>query len=159
MSLDQVAAGTTIALKLPPRDADPGLVQPSVPHQLSIPHPEHGLELPPGLFTLIDAREHVVRIIRSSPHIDYVTPAQATRLLREIDDHMRQRGWRRLSPRDDAPLSPTLEDRDTVFAVLMGGDWTTELRARIVHRATSESGRHLQLEDDGCLVTLVVAAT
>jgi hypothetical protein len=157
-TLTEVAAASTMPLVLPAPDADPGLVQPNGPHVVVIAHPELGFELPPGLFTLIEASAGVVHTVRSSPHIDYLDGGAAGDLAATLDEGLRARGWARVEPDHDGPLEPVIEDGRGVAATLVGGGWTAEIHLRLVHEAGSASARYLELEADGWLVTLIVSA-
>jgi hypothetical protein len=156
MTLAEVAAASTAALELPPKNAERGFMQADGPHRLAIPHPKLGFELPAGLFTLVEARNDVVHTVRSSPHLDYVDRDEAVALARWLEKGLLSLGWERVHPDHDGALEPDLGEGETVAATALGDGWRADLQLRRVHEAGSSSARFLQLEGEGWLVTLVV---
>jgi hypothetical protein len=133
------------------------LAQPAGPHRLRIEHAERGFDLPAGLFTVIEAKEGIVRRVLATPHVGYVNGEAALALIEQLAHILAKKGWVRMLDKGHAKIPRRLpRAHEERLGLWRNAHWVAELRIRrAVHRGSFEA-TVLQLAGDGYLVTLSV---
>lgn len=156
MTLREVIAASTAALSTYEKDGR-GLAQPDGPHRLVLRAPGGDLELPAGLFSLLQTSGPLVYRLRVSPHIDHLDHDGAVAFADELIQMLLAAGWKGAGNIDAKAVDDALVDVDRVGAGPWHlRTWTAEIELRCIVRGGTELAEILELPGDGFLVTLVV---
>ena len=169
MTFGEVVAASTVDLD-PPSDHPNGwwLAQPAGKHQTRLAHPTLGFELPPSLFSLLEASEQRVRRVRSTPQLGYVTLSGACKLVDALHETFVAAGWearvrygperlewmaRRENQIRAGLWKPMPDIREKVEP---SASWRIDVELRKTIEAGTAEAAKLKLEADAYLVTVVV---
>lgn len=157
MHIDDVVRASTLPLRPPPRTTEHGYLQPDEPHSLVVRDATHGLELAPGLFSLVETRLGKVQRLRTSPHLEYVDRHGVVALVRSLEATLERANWTPAQTLDDKALHDSLADARELSAGLWRAEWwCAELQVRRAVDAGSPRAQMMQLQADGHLVTLLL---
>lgn len=156
MSLREVIASSTATLSTHEKDGR-GLAQPVGPHRLVLRAPGGDLELPAGLFSLLQTSGPLVYRLRATPHIDHLDHDGALAFADEVIRSLLAAGWKGAGNIDAKAVDDALVDGDCVSAGPWHlRTWTAEIELRRIVRGGTELAEILELHGDGFLVTLLV---
>ena len=156
MSLREVIAASTAVLSTYENDGR-GMAQPNGPNRLVLRAPGGDLELPAGLFTLLQTSGPLVYRLRATPHIDHLDHGAALSFAAELIRSLLIAEWKGPEAIDAKAVDEALADGDRVSAGPWRlRTWKAEIEIRRIVVAGSELAAILALLGDGFLVTLVV---
>jgi len=141
-----------------------GLIQPAGAHcvHMQLQAQDQLLELPQSLFSLVELRFGVVVRVRTTLHDDHLPPDAAFALIHDTDQRLGALGFDRAGDElSDATILKQLDATERARASRWcapwgSGTWRAELWLKRVVRAGTELADVMEVENDACLVTLVV---
>ena len=156
MSLREVIASSTAVLSTYENEGS-GMAQPNGPHCLVLRAPGGDLELPAGLFSLLQTSGPLVYRLRVTPHIDHLDHDGALAFADELIRSLLKAGWKGANNVDAKAVDDTLAESDRVSAgPWRSRTWQAQIEIRRSVDAGSELAAILALPRDGFLVTLLV---
>lgn len=156
MSLREVIAVSTAVLSTYENDGS-GLAQPNGPHRLVLRTPTGDLELPAGLFSLLQTKGPLVYRLRATPHIDHLDHDGALAFADDLIRTLLAAGWKGAGSIDVKRVDEALAGSDRVSAGPWRlKTWDAEIEIRRIVDAGSDLAAILALPGDGFLVTLLV---
>lgn len=157
MTLEAARNASSAPFDVPPDTDERSFAQPGAPHAFRLSHPDHGIDLPEGKFSVLEAHRGVIFRLRVTPHMTSLSLEDAAELARGIGAKLRDAGWQRREERPAATLRERLkDDGEDRAASFIAGEWIAEVWARRIVRAGSEMARLMGKEEDEYVVTLLV---
>ena len=157
MTLREVVAASTAALSTYEKEGT-GLAQPAAgPHRLVLRASGRDLELPAGLFSLLQTSGPLVYRLRVTPHIDHLEHDGALAFADELIQTLLGAEWKGAGHVDAKAFADALVDGDRFSAGPWRlRTWAAELEIRRIVRGGTELAEILELPGDGFLVTLMI---
>ncbi len=148
-----VAGRSTVVMKVPPASAARAIMQPSLPHRVSVPCGETSLELDAGNFTVLEVRHGVVGRMTVTPHLDLLSPQDAASRVAELSAALLRAGFALRDELSLGEVSSTLLDHDAARVMAFdapfgSGAWHAELWLKVSARRSSRLGKMLRLDAD-----------
>jgi hypothetical protein len=158
MKSREIARLSTVSFDLPDDGDDRGLIQPSDPCAVRIDHAEHGFEVPPGRFTLVDVNRGTASRITATPQLDYTGLADTIEVVRVVATAVEAARWEWLQSPDYDVLPAELPKRkgEVILGEWKLGGWMCELRCYQALEVGSDEARIAGMADGGWLVTVIV---
>jgi hypothetical protein len=156
MTLREVIASSTAALSTYENEGR-GLAQPDGPHHLVLHALGGDLELPAGLFSLLQTSGPLVYRLRVTPHIDHLDHDGALAFADVLIQSLLAAGWKGAASIDAKVVDEVLAIADRISAgPWQLRTWTAEIEIRRIVRGGTELAEVLELPGDGFLATLLI---
>lgn len=157
MRIKEIVERSTVRFYGVPSDQDErGRLQAKDPTRVMIYHPEHGFEVPAGLFTIVDSYKGIAHTVTATPQLEYLGVDETIALVRRIDDMLNAAKWEWVERPNYDVLPAELPKRD--LEVLLGrwtlGSWTADLHVK--PGLGPEAAKIAGMERGGFLTTLIV---
>jgi hypothetical protein len=158
MTSGEIAAASTVSFEMPAPDDERGLIQPGEPHRVSIPHAQRPLDLPAGLFTLVDVDRSRATRVMATPSLEYLDVPATVDLLHLIEVRANAAGWDAVQTPNYTVLGQELPKRrgDMILGEWDIEGWKAEMRVRAALKPGSEEAKLAGLPGGGFLTTLIV---
>jgi hypothetical protein len=158
MTARDIERASTIDFKLPADDNERGVIQPPDPCRVQIVHPEHGFEVPPGRFTIVDCDRGRAWRITATPCLEYLGLDDTIELVRTIAEAVEKARWEWLQSPDYDVLPAELPKREgeSMLGEWKLGDWVCELSVYQALEVGSDEARIANMPGGGWLTTVIV---